>query len=173
MFNVIKNTPRIGHAVMTTVPVPTASSAIVVFALAVFLVPASWGTPTAHFAGHHRTITVNESTHLRLISHHSGLLYERGTFSGTPGGGIAVQIQISYTKSKIWFSSTPSGGAVSGSGWASFYAQGPVAHFRGSVAVNHGTGRYSGAQARTLSISGTIQRNTFAISLTVRGQMTV
>jgi hypothetical protein len=178
MFNVAKRTSRTRHAAIIGALAPMAFLTSFAFALAVFLAPPAWGRPFAHGAhsrhvAHRRTIVVNEHTHLRLTSSHSGMLYERGIFSGTPGGGIAVRIQISYTKSKIWFSSTPSGGAVSGSGWASFYAEGPVAHFSGSVAVKNGTGRYSGARASALRISGTIQRNTDAISLTVRGQMRV
>ena len=82
-----------------------------------------------------------------------------------------MQIRISYTQSSISFSSTPSGGTVSGSGRVSFYAEGAIAHFSGSVAVTHGTGRYSGASAKALQISGVFQRKSYATSLTVRGWM--
>lgn len=138
-------------------------------ALAAFWSSGVGQATAAHSAS--RSISVNEHAQLRLISHHAGLLYEQGTFSGTPGGGLSVQIRISYTQASISFSSTPSGGTLSGSGHASFYAEGPIAHFEGSVAVTHGSGRYARASAPTLRISGLFQRKTYAMSLTVLGKM--
>lgn len=118
-----------------------------------------------------RSISVNEHAEVRLISHHSGVLYERGSFAGTPGGGLSVEIRLSYTEARITFTSTPKGGTLSGSGRASFYAEGSIAHFNGSVAINHGTGHYAGASAGALHISGTFQRKTYAMSLTVVGKL--
>jgi hypothetical protein len=117
-----------------------------------------------------RSISVNEHAQVRLVSHHSGVLYEQGSFAGTPGGGLSVWIRLSYTEASITFTSTPSGGTLSGGGHASFYAEGLIAHFSGSVAINHGTGRYSGS-AGALRISGTFQRKTYAMSLTVVGKL--
>jgi hypothetical protein len=158
MLSMIGRTPQIGAVI--------AAGGL---ALAPLGIPAAGRADSAHTAS--RSIYVNEHAQLRLISHHSGLLYEQGTFSGTPGGAVSVQIRISYTQSSISFSTTPSGGTVSGSGHASVYAEGAIAHFSGSVAVTHGTGRYSGASASALHISGLFQRKTYATSLTVRGEM--
>jgi hypothetical protein len=160
MLNMIGRTLQIGAVVVAGG-----------LALAALWAPAAGQADTAHTAS--RSIYVNEHAQLRLISHHSGLLYEQGTFSGTPGGNVSVQIRISYTQSSISFSSTPSGGTVSGSGRTSFYAEGTIAHFSGSVAVTHGSGRYSRASAPALHISGIFQRKTYAISLTVQGKMSI
>jgi hypothetical protein len=172
MLTITQHISRTRKATLSLVRASAALLVLVALALATLLVSASWGS-SARRVAHHHEVAVHERAHLRLIRKHSGLLYEHGVFSGTPGGSITVQIRVSYTKSKLWFRYKPPGGAVSGSGWASFYAEGPVAHFRGSVAVNQGTGRYSGARAQSLHIAGTIQRHTFAISLTVLGSIDV
>jgi hypothetical protein len=156
MFNVTRRTLHIGSA-----------TTAVWLAVAAFWTPGLGQASAAYTAS--RSIPVNERAQLRLNSRHSMLLYESGTFAGAPGGGISVQIELSYTQVKIWFSSTPHGGAISGSGHASFYAEGPVARFSGTVAVTHGTGHYAGASASALHISGALQRNTYAISLNVWG----
>ena len=126
---------------------------------------------TRHAQAAAQALTVNERSNLRLVSHHSGVLYEQGSSSGTPGGRLTVQIKISYTQASITFVAYPSGGTLSGRGQASFYAEGSIAHFNGSVAITHGTGRYASASASRLHIEGTFQRRTYAMSLAVSGKM--
>jgi hypothetical protein len=158
MFDVTRKTLHIGSA-----------TAAVWLAVVAFWAPGLGQASGAYTAS--RSIPVNERAQLRLNRRRAMMLYESGTFAGTPGGSISVQIELSYTQVKIWFSSTPRGGALSGSGHAAFYAEGPIARFSGTVAVTHGTGSYAGARASALHISGALQRKTYAISLGVWGTM--
>ena len=160
---------------------PLAHTALILAALTIVFVPAmsnsatSAATPAAGSHAHAysaHTISISERANLRLVAHHSGVLYEQGPTSGTPGGTLAVRIRISYAKASISFAAYPSGGSVVGSGQASVYAEGSHAHFAGVVSVTHGTGRFANATG-TLHIEGASNRSTYAISLNVVGQLKV
>ena len=124
-----------------------------------------------------RQLTVNETAHLTLVSHHTGLLIEEGASSGTPGGRLAIHVNVSYahtTRAAITFTAHPSGGTVTGGGEVPFYASGAVAHFSGKLSYVHGTGSYSHASTRNLSIQGTVLRNhNYAISVTITGTVSI
>jgi hypothetical protein len=135
----------------------------------------SHGPQGSYTATAARQISVNETSHLRLVTHHgTQVLNEQGSSSGTPGGSLNVHISISYTQATISFTAYPSGGTLSGRGEASFYARGAIAHFQGTVSVTHGTGKYSHASARSLHIEGTLERErNYALNLKVTGSMHV
>jgi len=120
-----------------------------------------------------REFTFNETAHLHLVSHYRGLLREEGSATGTYNCPIAISLHTSYTTATIWFSMCRSGGYFSGSGSASFYATGSLVHFKGSVSITHGTGRYAHASAAGLGIRGTFQRRNYALSVRVSGRMRV
>jgi hypothetical protein len=120
-------------------------------------------------------LSVNEAANLRLISHHRGLLVEEGNSSGTPGGRLAIRVNVSYehtTRAAISFTAYPKGGTVSGQGEVPFYASGPLAYFSGTLHSVHGTGRYAHASTRGISIKGTVQRtHNYAISVRIAGTL--
>lgn len=124
----------------------------------------------AHLAG---TVAVAETAHMHLVSHHgTQLLNETSTGSGTFHCPIAVRLSIASAHANISFSiACSSRDTITGGGGTSYYASGSTAHFSGNVSVTHGTGRYAHVSASGLLVKGILQRGSYALSLSVSGQM--
>lgn len=121
-----------------------------------------------------RTLNASESASLHLTSHHGGVLREEGSGTGSFNCPLTITLNVSYTTASISFSICRSGGAFGGSGKASFYASGTLAHFVGIVNITHGTGRYAHAAGHGLHIEGEIRRNhKYALSVKVYGRMSI
>jgi hypothetical protein len=143
------------------------------------------GAVTAHAerAGHDAIaieagqLSVNETANLKLIRHHTGLLIEEGSSSGTPGGRLEIRVSVSYehtTHAAISFTAHPSGGTVTGQGEVPFYASGALAHFSGTLHSLRGSGRYTHAATHGIAIQGTVQRtHNYAISVKITGTVTL
>jgi hypothetical protein len=82
-----------------------------------------------------------------------------------------MQMDIThYGKATITFTLTARNGTLTGEGDATYYAAGNTAYFTGTLAIVHGSRAYSHAHGRGLSIEGTFQRSTFAVSVRVMGR---
>ena len=119
------------------------------------------------------TISVQETAQLRLVSRHgTEVLNERGEGSGTFHCPITARLITAYTRASIAFTiACSSKNTLSGAGEASFYVSGSTAHFSGTVAVTRGTGLYAHDSATSLKLSGTYQRNSYALVMYVSGRM--
>jgi hypothetical protein len=123
--------------------------------------------PAAHAA---RTITLNDTAHLRRTSSHGFNLYESGQASGSLGGALSLHLVITSLK-RVTASLTvrPSGGVVYGSASGSYSNNGATASFSGTLDITGGSGSYSGAHGGGLSFSGTIARINDAATVRVSG----
>jgi hypothetical protein len=118
------------------------------------------------------TITLNDSARLHLTSHHGFTLNEQGTASGTIAGTIYIHLNVvSTNRVTAEISIYPKGGSITGVANASYHPAGAVASFNGTMTVQRGTGRYSGARGSGLSFSGTVQRTNDAVTVRVSGRM--
>jgi hypothetical protein len=118
-------------------------------------------------------ITVDETAHLHLVSHRgTELLHEVGEGTGTFRCPLTVDLSTAYTRATISFTiACSSTDTLSGRGETSYYASGAIAHFSGDVSVTRGTGRYAHDSASALKVNGTFQRSSYALALSVSGQM--
>ena len=121
-----------------------------------------------------QNITVKETAPLRLVSRQGTRVFnELGNASGSIPGSLAMQMNIAhYGRAAISFSLSAKTGTLTGKGEASFYAAGNTAYFTGSLSITHGSHAYAHAAANGLRIQGTFQRNTFAVYVTVTGNLT-
>jgi hypothetical protein len=134
---------------------------------------AAWAKP-APAARAARTITLNESGHLHLLSKHGFTLNEQGSASGTIAGTIYVRLKIvSTNRVTAEVSISHGGGSISGHGSAAYHRGSETASFSGSMSVSHGSGGYSNASGSGLTFRGTIQRTNDAITVHVGGQMSL
>jgi hypothetical protein len=145
--------------------------------LSSLLAPAALGEGTAQppipIAGAARTISMDESGSLRLTGRHGFTLNEQGRASGTVTGTIYVHLKIVSSKRvTAEVNIYPRGGSISGYGTAGYSRQGAMGHFSGSLSINRGTGTYRNAHGSGLSFSGTIRRSDYAITVSVRGNVT-
>ena len=124
---------------------------------------------TAHAAG---TLSLNETGHLHLTSHHGFTLNEQGSASGTISGTIYIHLNVvSTNRVTAEVNIYPSGGSITGSASASYRPSGAVASFSGTMSVDRGTGRYDHARGSGLSFTGTVQRSNDAVTVHVSGRM--
>jgi hypothetical protein len=122
-----------------------------------------------HAAG---TLSLSDSAHLRLTSHHGFTLNEQGSASGTISGTIYIHLNVVSTNHvTAEVDIYPNGGSITGSASASYHPSGAVATFSGTMNVERGSGRYSGAHGSGLSFSGTVERSNDAVTVRVSGRM--
>jgi hypothetical protein len=134
---------------------------------------AAWASPKPA-ARAARTITLDESGNLHLLSKRGFTLNEQGTASGTIAGTIYVRLTIvSTSRVTAEVSISHGGGSISGHANAAYHRGSETATFSGSMSVSHGSGSYSNAQGSGLTFSGTIKRSNDAITVHVGGRMSV
>jgi hypothetical protein len=125
--------------------------------------------PRAHGA---RTLSLNETGHLHLTSHHGFTLNEQGSASGTISGTIYLHLHVVSTNHvTAEVNIYPRGGSLTGYASASYHPSGGVASFNGTMSVARGSGGYSHAHGSGLSFTGTIQRSNDAVTVHVNGRM--
>jgi hypothetical protein len=118
------------------------------------------------------TISLHETGHLVLKSHHGFTLNEEGTTSGTISGKIYIHLHVVSTNHvTAEVSIYPNGSSLTGQASASYHPSGSNATFSGTMSVVRGTGRYSGAHGSGLSFSGSIKRSNDAVTVSVSGRI--
>jgi hypothetical protein len=117
-----------------------------------------------------RTTSMSDLGHLHLVSHHAERLVEHGTVSGTFGCSLAVYLDISYTEATFTFSCRNGGSALTGRGKTSYYAKGATAKFSGTLTIR-GTGRYRRVSGAGVSVTGTMQRPSYALTIAIHGKI--
>jgi hypothetical protein len=124
---------------------------------------------TARAAG---TVSLSDTGHLHRTSHHGFTLNEEGSASGTISGTIYIHLKIvSTNRVTAEVSIYPSGSSITGYATADYRPSGAVASFNGTMTIERGTGRYSGAHGSGLSFTGTVQRSNDAVTVHVSGRM--
>ena len=99
-----------------------------------------------------RTLTLSETGHLHLTSHHGFTLNEQGSTSGTISGTIYIHLNIvSTNRVTAEVNIYPNGGSITGNANASYRPAGGVATFDGTMSVTRGSGHYGGASGSGLS----------------------
>ncbi len=118
------------------------------------------------------TVSLNDTGHLHLTSHHGFTLNEQGAASGSISGTIYLHLNVvSTNRVTAELNIYPNGGSVTGTASGSYHPSGGVASFSGTMTVERGSGRYNGARGSGISFSGTVQRSNDAITVHVDGRM--
>jgi hypothetical protein len=146
------------------------SVAALAFLVAALTGPTSSPAATGRAAG---ALSLSDTGHLHLTSHHSFTLNEAGSASGTLSGTIYIHLNVvSTNRVTAEVNLYPSGGSVTGYASASYRPSGGVATFSGTMSVTRGSGRYDHAHGSGLSFTGTIERENDAVTVRVSGGMT-
>jgi hypothetical protein len=119
-----------------------------------------------------RTVSLGESAHLRLTSHHGFTLNEVGRASGTVRGTLYLHLRIvSTNRVSAEVSIYPSGGSLTGYASASYHVNGGTASFAGTMSIARGTGTYRHAHGSGLAFFGSIRRSDDAVTVYLHGRM--
>lgn len=99
---------------------------------------------------------IDETAHVTLVSSpHPGQYTQHGTVTGTFGGVMALEAKITDRGVAVRFTATLDGGTVAGTGLAiPQIGDSPLATLHGTAAITGGTGRFAGAHAHGLQVSG-------------------
>jgi hypothetical protein len=129
-------------------------------------------TPAARAA---RTLTFNISASLHLVGLAGHVLNEKGSFTGTQSGTIAIRFtSVSSTSGNATFAAYSSkGGSVSGRASTKGHVVGATVYFTGTITVTGGTGRWAHASGRNLHFSGTVDRHNFHATAHIQGTINV
>jgi hypothetical protein len=139
---------------------------------AIVAMPVGAGGATIGATHATRTVSLNETGRLHLVSKHGFTLNELGTASGTLAGSISVRLTIASTsRVSAEVSISPQGGSISGSGTAAYHKGETSASFSGALSINHRSGRYADAEGSGLKFSGTIARSDDAVTVHVSGRL--
>lgn len=118
------------------------------------------------------TLPLSDTGHLHRTSHHGFTLDEEGSASGTIAGTIYIHLKVvSTNRVTAEVSIYPSGSSITGYATADYRPSGALASFSGTMTIERGTGRYSGAHGSGLSFTGTVQRSNDAVTVRVSGGM--
>ncbi|HEY7961499.1 MAG TPA: hypothetical protein VID29_06215 [Solirubrobacteraceae bacterium] len=118
-------------------------------------VAADGAAPAARAA---RTLSVNDTAHLRVSSRGGSNLIEEGQATGSLPGRVRASLLLGAGTVKAGFTIYLRGGSISGHGSARLNAgRGAYASFGGSLVVSHGTGRYAHVSGSG-GLYGTINR---------------
>jgi hypothetical protein len=119
------------------------------------------------------TLRVNTTASLTLTRKSGTILYERGTASGTPSGTVTARFDTArLTRTTGTMTLKPySGGSITVTAVVYPSSVGTVARFTGTFAVSGGSGRYSRVLGSG-TLTGTVNRRTWAVSATARGTLT-
>lgn len=127
------------------------------------------GGPSATAA---RTLTFNVNSNLRLVGKPGHVLNERGTFSGSQSGTIAIRFtSVTSTSGGATFAAYSSAGSISGQTTTRGHVVASKVYFTGVMSVTGGSGRYAHALGRNLQFSGVVDRRNFHATTHMQGSI--
>ncbi len=116
-----------------------------------------------------RTVYLREYGNLRFTGEGSETLYERGAGTGTFRGTIVADLRLHAKSVDATFTIYSKGGSVTGQAHAAFVIQGSTGYYGGTLKITKATGAYRHAKGENVGVSGTINRQTFALTVKANG----
>lgn len=118
-----------------------------------------------------KSVNINDTGHLHLVSGKGFKLYESGNATGTLPAAVTLHILVTSTnKVSAEVKISPKGGSMNGKGSGAFSVNGKTASFSGTLDVSGGSGTYSKAKGN-LKFSGTIERQNDEVIVHVNGKL--
>lgn len=117
-----------------------------------------------------RTLNVTDVAHLHLVGTSGELLEEEGNATGALPGKIKARFDVSTSITGSFVFYPRGGGSITGHGSAQLHSTGTYSSFGGTMAVNHGTGRYAHARGRG-ALYGIMSRRTNAMTVQTTGKL--
>ena len=115
------------------------------------------------------SVSVNDTSHLRLVKASGSVLLEEGAASGTLPGHARVSLNVGASVSAT-FSIRTGAGTIYGRGGARLHSSARYASFGGWLSVTDGSGRYAHAHGSGW-LYGLIDRRTHAVTVRAIGKL--
>ena len=98
-------------------------------------------------------------------------LSAKGSASGSVDGKVSFKIHtVSGSKATASFYGHNSHGTISGTGVAKYNVSGAVTYYTGKIKTLTGTGKYAHASSDGISLSGTVNRRSYEVKMTLTGR---
>ena len=130
------------------------------------LASSSYATAVAASGGVFR-----ETGHLHQISKNGSSFTEQGPASGTFSGTLTLYLTATSRGVTFQMSAKPPGGTLSGHGSANIESEGRTAKVSGTAVFTRGSGRYAHAHGTRLKVTGTYNRETYSLVVTLSGHL--
>jgi hypothetical protein len=145
-------------------------------ALALAVALACLYAPTSRASDHAiareaKKIQLSESAQLKFTREDGSALVEYGQAAGTYNAPVSANLTIHPTSVTATVTIYPKGGSITGTAQANYIVKGSVGYFGGNFTITHGTGTYRRVSGKALGISGTINRETFAMTVKAHGEI--
>lgn len=112
-----------------------------------------------------KTLSLNVTANLRLVSRSGRVLNHKGTMSGTLSGQIYTRgIAFSTSHGEGTFTFYPKGGSIAGKGFSRGHVVGASVYFTGTAEITGGSGTWAHASGSGLRFSGVINRQNLSIT---------
>lgn len=134
--------------------------------------PAS-GAPGLAVARAAKKVQLQENAQLKFIREDGSALVEHGQAAGTYNAPVSAIMTIHSTSVTSVVTLFPKGGSITGTAQANYIVKGSIGYFGGTFTITHGTGTYRHASGKALGISGTINRETFAMTVKAHGEISL
>lgn len=114
---------------------------------------------------------LSENAQLKFTREDGSALVEYGRAAGTYDAPVSADLTIHPTSVTATVTIYPKGGSITGTAQANYIVKGSIGYFGGSFTITHGTGSYRHVSGKALGISGTINRETFAMTVKAHGEI--
>src|SRR5665811_53277 len=112
-----------------------------------------------------------QSLRMRITKTKGKRMVAKGSTVGTVEGKVSLRLRtINGSKVRAIFFGRNSHGTVRGIGAARYRISGAISSYTGEIKTLEGTGRYSHARSRGISLSGIANRRTFKVKMALRGK---
>jgi len=112
-----------------------------------------------------------ESLRMRITKKDGKHVAAKGSASGTIDGKISLKLHmVNGSKATATFHGHNSHGAITGTGVAKYHVSGAVSYYTGKITSLEGDGKYAHAASRGISFSGTVNRRTYRVKMSLAGR---
>ena len=113
----------------------------------------------------------SESANLHKISKNGASFVERGPATGTYAGSLTLYLTTTPNGVRFRMRGVNASGSLVGAGAASITSHGKIGIVDGKASFTGGTGKFDGADGSGLSITGKFNRETYALQVTISGDL--
>lgn len=134
--------------------------------------PTIAASPPAGASAHQaRTTFLTENGRLEFIREIGSALYERGNATGTYNVPMTTLLTRHPNYVTAIVTIYPHGGSITGNSKAKYIVRNETGYFGGTFTITGGSGSYKHVSGNALGISGTINRNTYNMTVKAHGDI--
>ncbi len=120
-----------------------------------------------------RVVNFEETGRLHKVSKNGASFVERGPASGTYEGSLTLYLTTTSNGVRFRLKGKNSSGALLGHGAALIKSRGKIGKVSGRADITGGTGRFEGAHGEGLKVTGTFNRETYFMVVTLTGRLSL